>query len=424
MKYIHLKFINDLGDLHGEKVLDEIKNNTRFSLSYIALLVASCIICTLGLLLNSLPIIIGGMIIAPLMWPLLKISIGISYENKNYIWQAFILLILSILIGFISSYFIAIISPIKLINSEILSRTAPTLLDIIIALCAGTIAALAVAKPRISSNLAGVAVATSLMPPLCVSGIGLALVNIPVFTGGILLFISNIVSIIFISSLFFYFTGLKNRKVNGVREKSMVIIIVFLIITAIPLFIFFQSYSLKTNAYSISKDILEINIAKITQGADIDNIGTSWITKGNEKILQITADVWLPADVSLNYQQQQDILNDLRNNLGENIDLNLKLQRKLSITNKEDMETGLIKAKITAMTKDWLKNRPITIQTIDIEQANEKIFVNLFLVGNIDSVISQAEKTYFEYDAKQKIEKTVVLSIDYIPRIEIRTETN
>lgn len=422
MKYFHLKFVNDTDDIHGGRVLTEIKDNTHFSFSYVALLVASCVICTLGLLLNSLPIIIGGMIIAPLMWPLLKISAGISYENKYYISQAFLLLIISVIIGFASSYFITLLSPIKMINEEIISRTTPTVLDIIIAVFAGVIAALAVAKPRISSNLAGVAVATSLMPPLCVSGIGLALTNISVFYGGSLLFISNILSIIFISALFFYFAGMKNRKVNGVREKSLIVVVLFLIITAIPLFIFFKNYTLKTNAYQESQEILQDSMKRITSGAEVDNVSTNWIKKDESRVLQISADVWLPNDISLNYQQQQEILENLRNNLGENIDLKLKLQRKLSITSKEDLELGLIKAKISTIAKDWLKNRPITIQTINVEKSGDRLEVNLFLVGSIDSVISQQEKNYFEYDASQKMEMPVDLSIDYIPRIELKSQ--
>jgi len=422
MKYLHIKFVNDLESLHGERVLEEIKENTHLSFSYIALLIASCVICTLGLLLNSLPIIIGGMIIAPLMWPLLKISAGISYENKYYISQAFLLLIISVAIGFASSYLIALISPIKVINEEIISRTTPTVLDIIIAIFAGVIAALAVAKPRISSNLAGVAVATSLMPPLCVSGIGLALTDISVFSGGGLLFLSNVLSIIFVSSVFFYFAGMKNRKVNGVREKSLIVVVAFLIITAIPLFIFFKNYTFKTNAYQKSEKILESNIKRITPGAEIDNVSTSWVKKDNMRILQISADVWLPTDISLNYQQQKEILDNLRHNLGENIDLKLKLQRKLAITSKEDLEMGLIEAKMSAIIKEWFKNRPITIQSINIEKDDDKITANLFLVGNIDSVISQQEKNYFEYDASQKMEMPVKLSIDYIPRIELKSQ--
>lgn len=224
-----LHFVNDIKQVNEAQLFNKIQVNTNFSVSYIALLVGSSIICTLGLLLNAAPVVIGGMIIAPLMWPLLKISIGISYERAFYIRQAVVLLFYSLLIAFVSSFLITLISPVKLINAEILARTTPTLLDIIVALAAGGVAALAITQPRISESLAGVAIATSLMPPLSVSGIGLALLNYTTFTGALLLFFANVVSIIFISILIFTLIGVKRHTGNTLRRKGFTFTAIMLI---------------------------------------------------------------------------------------------------------------------------------------------------------------------------------------------------
>ena len=153
----------------------QFSENAILSTSYVVLLIASSVICTLGLLQDSPAIVIGGMIISPLMWPLMKISAGISLARRNYISSALFLLLISIAISLASALLITLISPLKVLNVEILSRTQPTLIDIFIALAVGVVAALAVVLKKVSANLAGVAIAASLMPPLCVGGIGLAL---------------------------------------------------------------------------------------------------------------------------------------------------------------------------------------------------------------------------------------------------------
>ncbi|PJE61587.1 DUF389 domain-containing protein, partial [Candidatus Roizmanbacteria bacterium CG10_big_fil_rev_8_21_14_0_10_39_12] len=146
----------------------QFSENAILSTSYVVLLIASSVICTLGLLQDSPAIVIGGMIISPLMWPLMKISAGISLARRNYISSALFLLLISIAISLASALLITLISPLKVLNVEILSRTQPTLIDIFIALAVGVVAALAVVLKKVSANLAGVAIAASLMPPLCV----------------------------------------------------------------------------------------------------------------------------------------------------------------------------------------------------------------------------------------------------------------
>ena len=101
---IGIRLVNDIKQVNEEEVFTKIQTNTQFSISFIALLIGSTIVCTLGLLLNAPPIVIGGMIISPLMWPLVKISLGISYEKVRYIRQAITLLIFSVLVALISIF--------------------------------------------------------------------------------------------------------------------------------------------------------------------------------------------------------------------------------------------------------------------------------------------------------------------------------
>ena len=241
---------DDLPHLKETKAFAEIRENSSLTQSYALLLIGSTIICTLGLLLGNAAIVIGGMIIAPLMWPLLRVALGISYNRRRQTQQGAYVLILSIVVGLLAAYFITLLSPLKIVNAEILSRTQPTLLDLIIALVAGAIGASAILKPRISQNLAGVAVATSLMPPLCVSGIGLALANVSVFAGGLLLFFANIISILFATIFIFSFLGQKRHPEDILKRRGVILVSLALLLTAIPLFLLLRNYSFRTVAYA------------------------------------------------------------------------------------------------------------------------------------------------------------------------------
>ena len=108
-----------------------------------------------GLLQNNPSVIIGGMIISPLMWPLLLVGLGISSSRPKLIRKAMFLLAISVLLVLISASAIVLASPIKSLTSEILARAQPTFFDLIVALVAGAVAALAMLHKRISASLAG-----------------------------------------------------------------------------------------------------------------------------------------------------------------------------------------------------------------------------------------------------------------------------
>jgi len=258
-----LGIIDDIHKVDRHDTLVTLKENSILSLSYVILLVSSTVICTLGLLLDSPAIVIGGMIISPLMWPMLKISAGISLARKNYISQALFLFLISVLISLVSAFAITIISPIKVLNTEILSRTAPTLLDVFVALAAGTVAALAVVQKKVSSSLAGVAIAASLMPPLCVGGIGLALLSFQTALGGLLLFIANVVSIIFVSIFVFRIVGVEIHGRSDLQSRGIIFVALMLLITSLPLFILLKNYSFEASSYLKTQQVLKTTLADI-----------------------------------------------------------------------------------------------------------------------------------------------------------------
>ena len=227
-----------------QDALEKIHHNSEFTLSFLALLMGSTTITTLGLLLNATAIVIGGMIVSPLMWPLLKISLSISYGYKRNLGKALGILLLSIFITVATAVLITQLSPLKALNDEILSRTTPSLFHLFIGLAAGGIATLAITHKRISEGLAGVAVATSLLPPLATMGIGLALDDTDMAARALALFGTNMLSIILVATVVFSIIGFRTKRGEGLRNTSVLLTAAALVLLAIPLFSILRTQSL------------------------------------------------------------------------------------------------------------------------------------------------------------------------------------
>ena len=140
---------------------------------YFMLALAS-VIATLGLLSNSAPTIIGAMIIAPLLAPIISLSYGITTMDAPLIGRSIVTVVTGVLVVIALAYIITLTLGLRVAGSEILSRSFPTLLDLGVAMASGAAAAFAYTRRSIMSTIAGVAIAVALVPPLAVTGIGFA----------------------------------------------------------------------------------------------------------------------------------------------------------------------------------------------------------------------------------------------------------
>ena len=159
----------------SEQIATEMKAASIPSLSFFVLLAIASAIATFGLLANSAPAIIGAMIIAPLMSPIMGLSYGIVQASWSQIARSGITVLLGVAlvigIGFLGAHLLEI----KIAGTEMLSRAFPSLLDLGVAMASGAAGAFSLSRNSIRSSIAGVAISVSLVPPLAVAGIGLAL---------------------------------------------------------------------------------------------------------------------------------------------------------------------------------------------------------------------------------------------------------
>ena len=173
------------------------------SKNFYILLFLSGIISTVGLLANSAATIIGAMIVAPLMGPIIAIAYSMAVGNQRLLKRSSFTLLTGIVLTVVTSIIIARIVGIKTFGPEIWGRVSPTLLDLAVALAAGAAGAYAKSRRHVADALPGVAIAVALVPPLSVIGIGIAIGSQSVTVGSSLLFLTNLIGIIFSGALVF-----------------------------------------------------------------------------------------------------------------------------------------------------------------------------------------------------------------------------
>lgn len=286
------------------EIIAEITDSSSPGFDYFLLVVLSSSIATLGLITNSPAVIIGAMLVAPLMSPIIGIGLASIIGRRTLlnsgisalIRGALLAIALSALFTFINSY-LPFVSFHELPN-EILSRTHPSPIDLMIALAGGLAAAYSLTEVRLSAALPGVAIATALMPPLCTVGIGIALMRADVAGGALLLFVTNAVTIAFAAAFVFFLRGFNpyplenNRKLPPSLQLSAFLIFILLI----PLTYFSIEFVQQAAEYRRINEVLNEQVAKINNAELVE-----FTTSQEDELINI--EMTIRTNISLRYEQ-------------------------------------------------------------------------------------------------------------------------
>lgn len=184
-----------------------LKDNARIRPDYVTLMILSALVGTLGLFLNSAAVIIGAMVLAPLMSPIISLSMAALRSDGSLFRDAALCIFTGVMLALGVSALIALIVPLQKMTPEIAGRLQPSLLDLGVAIGSGIAGAYAHARESIMKSLPGVAIAVALVPPLCVAGIGIGWLDGHVIYGATLLFMTNLVGITLAGVLTFLVLG-------------------------------------------------------------------------------------------------------------------------------------------------------------------------------------------------------------------------
>ena len=175
---------------------ERLKGESQWSVDFMLMLALSTGIASLGLMQNSAAVIIGGMLVAPLMVPMIGAGLALIQGNLRLFRKSAKAITFGFLVAFAVSFILGVITPMGDLTTELLERGAPNLLDLIIAFLSGAAAAYAFARPSLFVAIAGVAVAAALVPPIATAGISLGNGHFRNAEGAALLFVVNLIAII------------------------------------------------------------------------------------------------------------------------------------------------------------------------------------------------------------------------------------
>ena len=202
-----------------------IKSNSPGDASYYFLVSLGAVVATFGLLSNSTAVIIGAMLISPIMSPIIGMSFSITTGDSRLFSQSIKAIIFGALLALIISVFVTLLLPSSALTSEMLARSKPTTIDLIVALASGAAAAYTMCHNKGLTVLPGVAIATALMPPLCVVGSGLALSNYSVAFGGTLLFLANLIAINLSAAVIFEIVGFTTKDDTTIENEDGTVVV-------------------------------------------------------------------------------------------------------------------------------------------------------------------------------------------------------
>ncbi|MEM9416040.1 MAG: DUF389 domain-containing protein [Planctomycetota bacterium] len=220
-------------------LVERVQGASRWNFDFVALICLSTLIATLGLMQNSVAVVIGAMLVAPLMTPLVGCGLSVVQGNGRLIREA----IHAVLLGFVLAFSIAVamgyLIPHAGVTTQMLARGQPNMLDLGVAFVSGMAAAYATARPNLSGALPGVAIAAALVPPISTSGVALAHGDLLTSAGASLLFVTNIVAIVLGAAISLYAVGMQaahlhSSKKRWTRHATMSLIMV-VVLLSVPL---------------------------------------------------------------------------------------------------------------------------------------------------------------------------------------------
>jgi len=275
-KYIseHIPFITSASEERFKELFQILRNDAKTNKTYIILMILSTLLASFGLFANSTAVIIGAMLVAPLMIPIVSISMGLLRADSNIISDSLIKIGIGIFVALFASSMLSFLLPNFELTDEMTSRINPTLLDLGVAILSGIAAAYSKSFKEIAQNLAGVAIAVALVPPLAVAGIGLGYGEIYTFLGAFLLFFTNLVGIIIAAVITFWLLGFSSVVKS---KKSVAFVFALLVAVSFPLYISYDNMiekykmvkMIKTHRFIVNNKYIIVDSANVILQGDI-----------------------------------------------------------------------------------------------------------------------------------------------------------
>jgi uncharacterized hydrophobic protein (TIGR00271 family) len=250
-------------DTDKEATLISIKNDISIKGPNAWILICSIFVASVGLNANSIPVVIGAMLISPLMGPILGFGMSIAINDLETLKKSLINFIVMVFLSVLTAYLFFAFFPLREESSELLSRTKPDIRDVLIAFFGGL--ALIIARTKkgtISSVVFGVAIATALMPPLCTVGFGLATGKPSFALGAMYLFMINTLYIVLATYLVVKLLRFPMINYANSKRRTTIarLVTIFSILMLIPAFFTFSGVLNESKFKNSANEFLRVEL--------------------------------------------------------------------------------------------------------------------------------------------------------------------
>lgn len=348
-----------------EGAVINVRSNMRMQGANAWLLMCSIMVASLGLDLNSPAVIIGAMLISPLMSPILGLGLSVAINDREMLFTSLRHFGIAIAIALATSYVYFSLTPFGEVTSEIQARTAPTFLDVLVAFSGGIAGIISMTRRDASNAIPGVAIATALMPPLCVTGFGLATGEWGIMLNSFYLFFLNAVFVgvatyLIVRLLNFSFKAYPNMKE---KRRTQFYLFFFSLLMIIPSFyILYDVLDLlhdKTRIQTFLETNFEGAIWEIQENKQTDSLEVKLFIFENNKADSLA--IFTEEFTSLNCRAKfQPIVADMTMTDLEIEELKQTMQRELldifetdrKIQTEKDKQIQALTERIELMTSD------------------------------------------------------------------------
>ena len=248
-----IPFFSHASKAQYASLFTNLREEGKVSKNFMVLLILATMIATFGLFINSSSVIIGAMLLAPLMQPIVSLSMGVLRQDSTLELNGVKTIAIGVSTVLVTAALMALFTPIERLTSEMVGRLSPTILDLYVAMVSGAAAAYAKSNEKILGSLAGVAIAVALVPPIAVAGIGMGWGNWHMFYSAFLLFVTNLVGIVFSAAFVFAVLGYSPLHL---AKKGMFVWLMIVMLVSIPLYSSFRQ--MEEDIY-LQRTLLNVN---------------------------------------------------------------------------------------------------------------------------------------------------------------------
>lgn len=320
-------------------------------------LIFSIFIASIGLNVSSTAVVIGAMLISPLMGPILGLGLSIGINDIDTLRRSLINLGVMVIISITTSFLFFSIPLFQDETPEIIARTAPDVRDVLIALAGGLALIIALSRrSEMTNTIAGIAIATALMPPLCTAGFGLATWNLDYFFGALFLFVINAIFIALATFMVVKFLRFPMVKYIQQAKRKRIAQMAGFVATLIIGFSIFEFYKLfLKNQYNTNAENFITELREKT-GAGIINTDIDY----NERTLKIVV-------LGSNIDNEQKII--WSNKMNE---YNIP---NSSLIIQQDDKASLLQDEINTIKNSYIKNQSLIATKDEIIQKKDALLI-------------------------------------------------